>query len=195
MLWCSKVECNGSWFMFLLSFGFVWLVFVKKDRIKRLVIICTIWCTIQTTMFVANCWVDVFGGDKCMKLTCPFYKNQRVWRRYRVTVTVALKHQEEWQNKFPDFRISSLTGTQISTDLLRPFIFFTTCLATRHKRIQNRDVNCIGRCFKMLLESMTSDGTVIFQLYLVYISYLLLQSLLFSSLVCGWIDVLKTVYI
>lgn len=162
----------------LVSFGLFCII--------RSLVICTLWCTIQTTMsfsivnFVlemSNCWVYVFWGDKCAKLTCYFNKRQRVWRRYIVSVTVALRHQEEWENKFADFRTSSLTGTQISTDLLRPFLFFTTCLATRHKRIQNRDVNCIGRCFKILLDSMNSDGIVIFQLFLFYISYLLLRFL------------------
>ncbi|PON56137.1 HECT domain containing protein [Parasponia andersonii] len=81
---------------------------------------------------------------------------QRVWRRYIVTVTEALQLQEEWEKNHVDYNVGSLTATRISSSVLRPFLFFITCLTTPHKRIQTRDINCMKRCFKILLESVNS---------------------------------------
>nr|XP_048321296.1 E3 ubiquitin-protein ligase UPL7 isoform X2 [Ziziphus jujuba var. spinosa] len=80
---------------------------------------------------------------------------QRIWRRYKVSKVVALRLQEEWEN-FVNHHAGLLSGTQISISILRPFLFFITCLSTRQKKIRNRDVNCMERCFKILLESVNS---------------------------------------
>lgn len=74
-----------------------------------------------------------------------------------MTRTVALQLREEW-----DYMLShqaySISRTWVSSSLLRPFLFFTTCLSTRRQRIQTRDAACIQKCFKILLESINSTG-------------------------------------
>ncbi|KAF4403288.1 hypothetical protein G4B88_007934 [Cannabis sativa] len=81
---------------------------------------------------------------------------QRVWRSYIVTLKVALQLQEDWDKNYEDY-VGSLTRTQISCSVLRPFLFFISCLATPHKGIQTREINCMHRCFKILLESVNSS--------------------------------------
>lgn len=78
---------------------------------------------------------------------------------------VALRLQEEWEN-FVNHHAGLLSGTQISISILRPFLFFITCLSTRQKKIRNRDVNCMERCFKILLESVNSVGTPFSKLFM-----------------------------
>ncbi|XP_062117450.1 E3 ubiquitin-protein ligase UPL7 [Humulus lupulus] len=82
---------------------------------------------------------------------------QRVWRRYIVTLKVALQLQEEWEKNYVDYHVGSLTCIQISCGVLRPFLFFITYLSTPHKGIQTREINCMHRCFKILLESVNSS--------------------------------------
>lgn len=78
---------------------------------------------------------------------------------------VALQLQEEWEN-FVNHHAGLMSGTQISSSLLRPFLFFITCLTTRNRKIHNRDVNCMERCFKILLESVNSVGTPFSKLFM-----------------------------
>ncbi|KAM7262797.1 hypothetical protein ACFE04_000480 [Oxalis oulophora] len=80
---------------------------------------------------------------------------QRVWRRYIVTKKVAMQYQQEWETSLNSC-MSLSTTNWISTSVLRPFIFFITCLSTKHRRIRARDIGCISRCFTMLLESINS---------------------------------------
>ena len=64
-----------------------------------------------------------------------------------------------------DYHVGSMTCTKISYGILRPFVFFITCLAMPHKGIQTREINCMHRCFKILLENVNSSGTSIFLLF------------------------------
>ncbi|WOH06132.1 hypothetical protein DCAR_0625555 [Daucus carota subsp. sativus] len=81
---------------------------------------------------------------------------QRVWRSYYSTKMIALQLQRDWQDMISCCKMSTITATWISSSLLRPFLFFTTCLSTRYRKIQARDVNCMQMCFKILLESLNS---------------------------------------
>ncbi|KAF3943447.1 hypothetical protein CMV_030001 [Castanea mollissima] len=80
---------------------------------------------------------------------------QRVWRRYKVTKAVALQLQEEWESLL-NRNAGVMTGTWISNAVLRPFLFFTACLSVQRQKIQVRDINCMQKCFRILLESLNS---------------------------------------
>ncbi|CAA2973673.1 E3 ubiquitin- ligase UPL7 [Olea europaea subsp. europaea] len=83
---------------------------------------------------------------------------QRLWRRYNGTKLVALQMQKDWEimiNK----RAGPFTGMQISSGVLRPFLFFILYLPTRLGEIQVADRDCMINCFKLVLESInSSDG-------------------------------------
>lgn len=72
---------------------------------------------------------------------------------------VAVQLQEEWET-LVNHHSALMTRTWISSSLLRPFLFFITYLSIRRQRISTRDVNCIQICFKILLESINSTGTL-----------------------------------
>nr|POE70043.1 e3 ubiquitin-protein ligase upl7 [Quercus suber] len=80
---------------------------------------------------------------------------QRVWRRYKVAKAVALQLQEEWESLL-NRNAGVMTGTWISNAVLRPFLFFTACLSVQRQKIQVRDINCMQKCFRILLESLNS---------------------------------------
>lgn len=83
---------------------------------------------------------------------------QRVWRRHNGTKLVALQMQKDWKimmNK----RTGPFTGMQISSGVLRPFIFFIMNLPTWRGEIRVADRDCMINCFKLVLESInSSDG-------------------------------------
>ncbi|KAJ9555073.1 hypothetical protein OSB04_009687 [Centaurea solstitialis] len=81
---------------------------------------------------------------------------QRVWRRYVSTKMVAVQLREEWQAMVNCHPVP-MTRAWISINLLRPFLFFVTTLATRGQRFDDRDVDCMQICFKILLESINSN--------------------------------------
>ncbi|KAF8042732.1 hypothetical protein BT93_A1151 [Corymbia citriodora subsp. variegata] len=80
---------------------------------------------------------------------------QRVWRRYYVTKMAALQLREEWDT-LVNHHSGLMTGTWISCSLLRPFLFFVRCLSVQHQTIQPRNIACMQKCFKILLESIHS---------------------------------------
>ncbi|XP_052171846.1 E3 ubiquitin-protein ligase UPL7 isoform X2 [Diospyros lotus] len=50
----------------------------------------------------------------------------------------------------------SITRSWVSSSLLRPFLFFVTCLSTRCQKIRSQDIHCMQTCFRILLESLNS---------------------------------------
>ncbi|XP_024985586.1 E3 ubiquitin-protein ligase UPL7 isoform X2 [Cynara cardunculus var. scolymus] len=81
---------------------------------------------------------------------------QRVWRRYISTKVVAVHLREEWQEMLSCHPVP-MSRAWISSNLLRPFLFFVTTLATRRQRFDDRDVDCMQICFRILLESINSN--------------------------------------
>lgn len=70
---------------------------------------------------------------------------------------VAAHFREEWQEMI-DRHPVPMSRDWISNKLLRPFLFFVTTLATRRRKFEDRDVNCMQICFRILLESINSSG-------------------------------------
>lgn len=60
-------------------------------------------------------------------------------------------------------RSGSLTGMQMSVEILRPFLFFINYLAVRRGRIGARDRDCMMSCFRIVLEDITSNGMLLLQ--------------------------------
>lgn len=109
--------------------------------------------------FLLKCqfW-DEFEGAKRGRFVNVF---QRVWRRYRVTKMVALELREGWEKCVNQEAGLVITATWISSNLVRPFLFFITCLSIRHRSIKATEVDSMKNCFQMLLESMNSTGMVL----------------------------------
>lgn len=70
---------------------------------------------------------------------------------------VAIKLLGEWETVMNSQAVV-LTATWISGSLLRPFLFFITCLSIQRQKISPRDIECMQSCFKILLESINSKG-------------------------------------
>ncbi|XWS43492.1 hypothetical protein CRYUN_Cryun16bG0108700 [Craigia yunnanensis] len=83
---------------------------------------------------------------------------QRVWRSYNVKRQVAMKFQEEWESLVKN-EAEFMNVKLISSSVLRPFIFFITCLSIRCGKILAREVKCMQTCFKILLESINSTDS------------------------------------
>ncbi|KAK0585629.1 hypothetical protein LWI29_031580 [Acer saccharum] len=83
---------------------------------------------------------------------------QSVWRRYYVTRNMAIQLQEEWESLL-NYHAGLITGTWISSSILRPFLFFITRLSVQHQKIRTRDIDCMENCFKILLESIDSNDS------------------------------------
>ncbi|XP_022767204.1 E3 ubiquitin-protein ligase UPL7 isoform X2 [Durio zibethinus] len=83
---------------------------------------------------------------------------QRVWRSYNVTRKVGMEFQEEWEILVKN-QAEFMTGELISKSVLRPFIFFITCLSIRRRKILARELKCTQTCFKILLESINSTDS------------------------------------
>ncbi|KAK1429424.1 hypothetical protein QVD17_11633 [Tagetes erecta] len=80
---------------------------------------------------------------------------QRVWRRYVLMKRTAVHLREEWREMVNCHPVP-MSRLWISNNLLRPFLFFVTTLATRGRRFEDRDVDCMKICFRVLLESINS---------------------------------------
>ncbi|KMT06421.1 hypothetical protein BVRB_7g160980 isoform A [Beta vulgaris subsp. vulgaris] len=85
---------------------------------------------------------------------------QRVWRRYNVSVRVALEFQKEWNRSVHDAS-RPMKKTWISCSLLRPFLFSVTHLSLRRCTIQTQAVNSMRSCFVILLENLNSTDQAI----------------------------------
>ncbi|KAG2686438.1 hypothetical protein I3843_09G006100 [Carya illinoinensis] len=84
---------------------------------------------------------------------------QRVWRRYKVTKMVALKLQEEWDSVLANYNARRVSATWISNVVLRPFLFFIGVSTIRHQKIQTKEIDCMQKCFRILLESLNSTDS------------------------------------
>ncbi|KAL3623366.1 E3 ubiquitin-protein ligase upl7 [Castilleja foliolosa] len=83
---------------------------------------------------------------------------QRVFRRHHEMKLVALRLQQEWELRMNEQRATGvLTKMQISTDVLRPFLFFINYLSVRSGKIGARDRDCMINCFRVVLENITSN--------------------------------------
>uniref|UniRef100_A0A0E0D4M4 HECT-type E3 ubiquitin transferase n=1 Tax=Oryza meridionalis TaxID=40149 RepID=A0A0E0D4M4_9ORYZ len=80
---------------------------------------------------------------------------QRVWRRYSVIRIVSEQLHEEWEALInqPDI---NLTKQWISSMMLRPFLFFVTQPSSWYKGQQDKTLNSISACFKIILNSINS---------------------------------------
>lgn len=81
---------------------------------------------------------------------------QRVWRRHYATKMVAEQLRQEWEIML-NIHVAPRTRSWISSRFLRPFLFFNTCLSTRCQKFQSRDIDCMQKCFRILLESINSS--------------------------------------
>ncbi|XP_057983844.1 E3 ubiquitin-protein ligase UPL7 isoform X2 [Malania oleifera] len=84
---------------------------------------------------------------------------QRVWRRHYIVKMVALQLQQEWAS-LANHRAAKVSRSWISSNLLRPFLFFITYLSIRHEKIRTGDIDCMHNCFKILLESINSTDSM-----------------------------------
>ncbi|XP_019456174.1 PREDICTED: E3 ubiquitin-protein ligase UPL7 [Lupinus angustifolius] len=83
---------------------------------------------------------------------------QRVWRRFKVTKMVALNLQQEWEisvNHYTGVR----TAIWISNNLLRPFLFFVTCLPNRRQKVDNKKIVSLKIGLTILMESLKSSDS------------------------------------
>lgn len=74
-----------------------------------------------------------------------------------MTKRAAVELQGEWETMV-NCHPSVITGIWISRVVLRPFLFFIRCLSIQHQTIQTRDIGCMQKCFKILLDSLNSSG-------------------------------------
>lgn len=72
----------------------------------------------------------------------------------------AINLREEWIEMLNCHPVP-MSRVWISNNLLRPFLFFVTTLATRGRRFEDKDVDCMQICFRILLESINSSGTLL----------------------------------
>ncbi|GAB2272251.1 Beta-galactosidase 7 [Dionaea muscipula] len=80
---------------------------------------------------------------------------QRVWRRCYATKKAAWQLREEWELLLTHGS-DSISKSQISLCVLRPFLFFTEHLSLKQQKFQARSISCTRNCFMSLLESITS---------------------------------------
>uniref|UniRef100_A0A7N0UAZ7 HECT-type E3 ubiquitin transferase n=1 Tax=Kalanchoe fedtschenkoi TaxID=63787 RepID=A0A7N0UAZ7_KALFE len=81
---------------------------------------------------------------------------QRVWRGYIAVKKTAEQLHREW-SALVDHPPIVITKTWISCSLLRPFLFSTTQLLIRRNKVPTSDIDCMNKCFRILLASITSS--------------------------------------
>lgn len=80
-----------------------------------------------------------------------------------MTKTVAVELREEWEKCVKQQQAGLvITAIWISSHVVRPFIFFITCLSIRKRRIEAAEVSSMKCCFQMLLDSLNSTGMVLY---------------------------------
>ncbi|XP_058110082.1 E3 ubiquitin-protein ligase UPL7 isoform X3 [Magnolia sinica] len=85
---------------------------------------------------------------------------QKVWRRYHTTKKVARQLQEEWEMSMTQYD-DLMTSGWVSSNVLRPFLFFVTCSSTLHQKLQITTIKCMLTCFKTILQSINSTGIAV----------------------------------
>ncbi|KAL9332034.1 hypothetical protein ACSQ67_001644 [Phaseolus vulgaris] len=83
---------------------------------------------------------------------------QRVWRRFKVTKTVSLQLQQEWEMAVNHYT-GLMTANWISNNLLRPFLFFITRISTQHEKVHCKRIGSMKLCFTIVLESLKSSDS------------------------------------
>ncbi|ESW34821.1 hypothetical protein PHAVU_001G184300 [Phaseolus vulgaris] len=83
---------------------------------------------------------------------------QRVWRRFKVTKTVSLQLQQEWEMAVNHYT-GLMTANWISNNLLRPFLFFITRISTQHEKVHCKRIDSMKLCFTIVLESLKSSDS------------------------------------
>ncbi|CAN6576716.1 unnamed protein product [Malus baccata var. baccata] len=84
---------------------------------------------------------------------------QREWRRYRAVKMAALEVRGEWEKVVEQYAQLAFPATWISSNVVRPFLFFITCLSTWHSNIQTAEMCSMKTCFQILLESVNSTDS------------------------------------
>jgi hypothetical protein len=94
---------------------------------------------------------------KLMATFLSVFLFQRVWRRYYVIRMVTEQLHEDWELSINQPNIN-LTNQWISSNMLRPFLFFTSQPSSWYKAQQNKTIKSIFTCFKIILNSINSVG-------------------------------------
>ncbi|KAG0473343.1 hypothetical protein HPP92_015200 [Vanilla planifolia] len=82
---------------------------------------------------------------------------QRVWRCFYVMKKVGKQLQEQW-TALADSYDNQETVDWISSNLIRPFLFFTSSF-TSHLNLNLASEGCLSVCFRILLQSInTADS-------------------------------------
>ncbi|XP_020573828.1 E3 ubiquitin-protein ligase UPL7 [Phalaenopsis equestris] len=83
---------------------------------------------------------------------------QRVWRRYYVIKRAGEQLQEEWEVLADGFSNHETVGW-LSSNLIRPFLFFTSYSLASHRKLNFAEVKCFSLCFRILLQNInTADS-------------------------------------
>ncbi|KAK6126292.1 hypothetical protein DH2020_039937 [Rehmannia glutinosa] len=80
---------------------------------------------------------------------------QRVWRRHYEMKSVALGLRQEWEIMMNN-RAGALSVLKISSEILRPFLFFINYLSVRCGKIGATERDCMMSCFRVVLENIAS---------------------------------------
>ncbi|KAL9238927.1 hypothetical protein vseg_013294 [Gypsophila vaccaria] len=80
---------------------------------------------------------------------------QKVWRRYNVTLRVALELEEEWNLLLRNV-FGHTSKTWISCCLMRPFLFFITRVFARQHISQTKGLSSMHSCFLIMLKNIDS---------------------------------------
>ncbi|PKU78379.1 E3 ubiquitin-protein ligase UPL7 [Dendrobium catenatum] len=78
---------------------------------------------------------------------------QRIWRRYYEIKKVGGHLQEEWEI-LADGCNNHETVDWLSSNLIRPFLFFTSHSLASHRKLNFADVKCFSMCFRILLQNI-----------------------------------------
>ncbi|KAG0485960.1 hypothetical protein HPP92_010039 [Vanilla planifolia] len=81
---------------------------------------------------------------------------QRVWRRFYVMKKVGKQLQGQW-TALVDSYDNQETVDWISSNLIRPFLFFTSSF-TSHLNLNLATEGCLSVCFRILLQSINTAG-------------------------------------
>ncbi|KAH0457572.1 hypothetical protein IEQ34_012887 [Dendrobium chrysotoxum] len=77
----------------------------------------------------------------------------RIWRRYYEIKKVGGHLQEEWEILADGYNNQETVGW-LSSNLIRPFLFFTSHSLASHRKLNFADVKCFSMCFRILLQNI-----------------------------------------
>lgn len=83
---------------------------------------------------------------------------QRIWRRYYVIRRAGQQLQEEWI-VLADCYNNHETAGWLSSNLIRPFLFFSSHSMRFHRKLNETEMKYFSTCFRILLQNMnTADS-------------------------------------